>query len=88
MKIMIKEIIFKKNVIMVNKNHEKGYLNKEGVIIIEEESGKKYILDLESNTDISDSDYIDIVDKSRTKEITLFKNIMLGVEMLRSLAGE
>lgn len=85
---MIKEIILKKNVIMVNKNHEKGYLNKEGVIIIEEVSGKKYILDLESNTDISDSDYIDIVDKSRTKEITLFKNIMLDVEMLRSLAGE
>lgn len=85
---MIKEIIFKKNVIMVNKNHERGYLNKEGVIIIEEGSGKKYILDLESNIDISDSDYIDIVDKPRTKEITLFKNIMFDVEMLRSLAGE
>ena len=85
---MIKEMILKKNVIMVNKNHERGYLNKEGVIIIEEESGKKYILDLESNTDISDSDYIDIVDKLRTKEVTLFKNIMFDVEMLRSLAGE
>ena len=85
---MIKEIILKKNVIMVNKNHERGYLNKEGVIIIEEESGKKYILDLESNTDISDSDYIDIVDRPRTKEITLFKNIMFDVEMLRRLAGE
>lgn len=85
---MIKEIILKKNVIMVNKNHERGYLNKEGVIIIEEKSGKKYILDLESNTDISDNDYIDIVDKPRTKEVTLFKNIMFDVEMLRSLAGE
>ena len=41
---MIKEIKTKKNVIMVNKNHERGYGNKQGVMIIEEENGKVIIL--------------------------------------------
>ena len=43
---MIKEVKTKKNVIMVNKNHERGYESKQGVMIIEEENGKKHILDL------------------------------------------
>ena len=83
---MIKEVRTKKNVIMVNKNHEQGYGNKQGVMIIEEENGKRHILDLESNTDISKSDYIDIVDTKKTKEEILFKNIMLDTETLEKLA--
>ena len=83
---MIKEVKIKKNVIMVNKNHEQGYGNKQGVMIIEEENGKRHILDLESNTDISKSDYIDIVDTKKTKEEILFKNIMLDTETLEKLA--
>ena len=35
---MIKEVKIKRNVIMVNKNHEQGYGNKQGVMIIEEEN--------------------------------------------------
>lgn len=84
---MIKEVKTKKNVIMVNKNHEQGYGSKQGVMIIEEENGKRHILDLESNTDISKSDYIDIVDTKKTKEETLFKNIMLDTETLEKLAN-
>lgn len=83
---MIKEVKTKKNVIMVNKNHERGYGSKQGVMIIEEENGKKHILDLKSNTDISTSDYIDIVDTKKTKEEILFKNIMLDTETLEKLA--
>ena len=83
---MIKEVKKKKNVIMVNKNHEQGYGSKQGVMIIEEENGKKHILDLKSNTDISTSDYIDIVDTKKTKEEILFKNIMLDTETLEKLA--
>ena len=83
---MIKEVKTKKNVIMVNKNHERGYGNKQGVMIIEEENGKKHILDLTSNTDISKSDYIDIVDTKKTKENVLFKNIMFDTEKLEKLA--
>ena len=83
---MIKEIKTKKNVIMVNKNHERGYGNKQGVMIIEEENGTKHILDLASNTDISKSDYIDIVDTKKTKENVLFKNIMLDTERLKELS--
>lgn len=84
---MIKEVKTKKNVIMVNKNHEQGYGNKQGVMIIEEENGKKHILDLESNTDISTSGYIDIVDTKKTKEEVLFKNIMFDTEQLKRLSG-
>ena len=84
---MIKEVKTKKNVIMVNKNHERGYDNEKGVMIIEEENGKKHILDLKSNTDISTSDYIDIVDTKKTKEEILFKNIMLDTETLEKLAN-
>ena len=84
---MIKEVRTKKNVIMVNKNHEQGYGSKQGVMIIEEENGKRHILDLESNTDISKSDYIDIVDTKKTKEEILFKNIMLDIETLEKLAN-
>ena len=83
---MIKEIKTKKNVIMVNKNHERGYDSKQGVMIIEEENGKKHILDLKSNTDISTSDYIDIADTKKTKENVLFKNIMLDTERLKELS--
>ena len=84
---MIKEVKTKKNVVMVNKNHEKGYESKKGVMIIEEENGKKYTLDLESNTDISESDYIDILDTKKTKEEILFKNIILDTELLKRLSG-
>lgn len=84
---MIKEVKTKKNVIIVNKNHEQGYGSKQGVMIIEEENGERYILDLESNTDISKSDYIDIVDTKKTKEEILFKNIMLDIETLEKLAN-
>ena len=84
---MIKEVKTKKNVVMVNKNHEKGYESKKGVMIIEEENGKKYTLDLESNTDISKSDYIDILDTKKTKEEILFKNIILDTELLKRLSG-
>ena len=83
---MIKEVKTKKNVIMVNKNHERGDGNKQGVMIIEEENGTKHILDLASNTDISTSDYIDIADTKKTKEEILFKNIMLYTERLKELS--
>ena len=83
---MIKEVKTKKNEIMVKKNNERGYESKQGVMIIEEENGKKHILDLTSNTDISKSDYIDIVDTKKTKENVLFKNIMFDTEKLEKLA--
>ena len=83
---MIKEVKIKTNVVIVNKHHEQGYGSKQGVMIIEEENGKKHILDLKSNTDISTSDYIDIVDTKKTKENVLFKNIMFDTEKLEKLA--
>lgn len=85
---MIKEVKIKRNVVMVNKNHERGYGSKQGVIVIEEENGKKHILDLESNTDISKSDYIDIVDTKKTREEIIFKNILFDTETLERLANE
>ena len=77
---MIKEVKIKRNVIMVNKKHERGYDNEKGVMIIEEENGIKHILHLKSNSDISTSDYLDIVETEDTKEEILFKNIIFDTE--------
>ena len=77
---MIKEVKIKRNIISVNKHHERGYDCEEGVMIIEEENGTKYILDLESNNDISKCDYLDIVETKKTKEEILFKNIIFDTE--------
>lgn len=82
---MIKTITIKRNIIMVNHHHDKGYGSKKGVIIIEEDNGKKHILDLESNNDISHSDYLEIIDTKKTKEEVLFKNFMLDTELLEKL---
>lgn len=83
---MIKEVKIKRNIISVNKNHERGYDSKEGVMIIEEENGTIHILDLKSNSDISTSDYLDIVDTKKTKEEILFKNILFDTEKLKRLS--
>ncbi|MCI5521861.1 MAG: hypothetical protein MR411_04575 [Tenericutes bacterium] len=77
---MIKEVKIKRNVIMVNKHHERGYDNEKGVMIIEEENGTKHILSLKSSADISTSDYIDIVDTEDTEEEIIFKNIIFDTE--------
>ena len=77
---MIKEVKIKRNVIYVNKHHERGYDNEKGVMIIEEENGTKHILNLESSADISKSDYIDILDTEDTKEEILFKNIIFDTD--------
>ena len=84
---MIKEVKIKRNVIMVNKNHERGYDNEKGVMIIEEENGTKHILSLKSSADISKSDYIDIVETKKTKEEILFKNILFDTEWIKRLAS-
>lgn len=77
---MIKEVKIMRNIISVNKNHERGYDNEKGVIIIEEENGTKHILDIRSGADISKSDYIDIVETEDTKEEILFKNALFDTD--------
>ena len=77
---MIKEVKIKRNVIMVNKNHERGYDNEKGVMIIEEEDGTKHILHLKNNSDMSKSNYIDIVETEDTKEEILFKNVLFDTD--------
>ena len=84
---MIKEVKIKRNVIYVNKNHERGYDNEKGVMIIEEENGTKHILNLESSADISKSDYIDIVDSEETEEEIIFKNIIFDTEWIKRLVS-
>ena len=84
---MIKEVKIKRNVIYVNKNHERGYDNEKGVMIIEEENGTKHILSLKSSADISTSDYIDIVDTEDTEEEIIFKNILFDTEWIKRLAS-
>jgi hypothetical protein len=84
---MIKKVIIKNNVIIVNKHHERGYDNKPGVIIIEKENGEKYILNLENDADISKCDYIDVIDTEKTEKEILFSNLILDNERLKTIGG-
>ena len=74
------EVKIKRNIIMVNKNHERGYDVEKGVMIIEEENGTKHILDLESNNNITHCDYLDIIDTEETKEEILFKEVLFDTD--------
>ena len=78
---------FNENLCGVKINKKWGFINKKGVMIIEKDNGDKHILDLESNTDISKSDYLDVVDTKKTKENVLFKNIIFDTERLEKLAN-
>ena len=84
---MIKEVKIKRNVIIVNKNHERGYENEEGVMIIEEENGTKHILDLDCDSDISTCDYLDVLDTEVMEEEIIFKNILFDTEWIKRLAS-
>ena len=77
---MIKEVKIKRNIIMVNKNHERGYDVEKGVVIIEEENGTKHSLELESNNNITHCDYLDIIDTEETKEEILFKEVLFDTD--------
>lgn len=63
---MIKEVYILKDIVLYDKHHEQYYYSKKGVIIINND--KKFILDLESNTDITNSDYIEIRNTNKTKK--------------------
>lgn len=86
---MIKNIVKLENVILYNANHDEDYFSRQGVLMIENDDNTKQILDLESMTDISNSDYIELkVIKRKTKMTYLFKNIFYDEERLRELAGK
>lgn len=61
--------------------------SKKGVIVIIN-NDKKFILDLESNTDITNSDYIEIRNTKKTKKQIIFKNIIYDEELLAKLSNE
>ena len=84
---MIKEVYILKDIILYNKHHEQYYYSKKGVIVIIN-NDKKFILDLESNTDITNSDYIEIRNTKKTKKQIIFKNIIYDEELLAKLSNE
>ena len=85
---MIKQVTVKSDVILFNKHHDNGYGNKKGIMIIEEDNGKKSYLDLLSSNDITNAvnDYINIVDTKKTKEKVLWRNILHDTERLEKLS--
>ena len=82
---MIKEIYNLKNIILYNKNHEQNYYSKKGIIVIIT-NDKKFILDLESNTDITNSDYIEIQNTKKTIKKMIFENILYNNQLLVKLS--
>ena len=72
---------------MRNEHHNKDYFSKDGIIIITMEDNNSFILDNESDADISKSDYITIMNCNKTKEKILFKNIFFAPERIKRLAN-
>lgn len=70
-----------RNVIIYNAHHDKDYFNKKGVLLIEDINNKKIELDLESMTDITNCDYLEIkIIKGKTKYKYLFQNELYNGE--------
>ena len=78
---MIKKIAKLTNVKQYNKHHDKDYYSKKGVILVEMEKEKKlHILDIDSMTDITDSDYNKIKMTPKTKLKYIFNNVLFDEE--------
>lgn len=73
---MIKEVKTLSPIIYYNKHHDKNYFDKKGAMIITLFSGKEYILDLTSKTDITEAtqDYIKLIKTKETEEKIIFRN--------------
>lgn len=65
------------NVTLYNKHHDKEYKSKEGIIVVEYENGKKSILDLQAQFDMTDSDFLVATIEKKSKEKVLFQDIDL-----------
>lgn len=78
---MIKKIAKLTNVKQYNKHHDKDYYSKKGVILVEmEKENKLHILDIDSMTDITDSDYIEVKMTPKTKLEYIFNNVLFDEE--------
>lgn len=78
---MIKKIAKLTNVKQYNSHHDKDYYSKKGVILVEMEEEKKlHILDIDSMTDITDSDYIEVKMTPKTKLEYIFNNVLFDEE--------
>ncbi len=78
---MIKKIAKLTNVKQYNKHHDRDYYSKKGVILVEmEKENKLHILDIDSMTDITDSDYIEVKMTPKTKLEYIFNNVLFDEE--------
>ncbi|MCI6457258.1 MAG: hypothetical protein MSA56_06110 [Clostridium sp.] len=78
---MIKKIAKLTNVKQYNKHHDRDYYSKKGVILVEmEKENKLHILDIDSMTDITDSDYIEVKMTPKTKIEYIFNNVLFDEE--------
>ena len=78
---MIKKIAKLTNVKQHNKHHDRDYYSKKGVILVEmEKENKLHILDIDSMTDITDSDYIEVKMTPKTKIEYIFNNVLFDEE--------
>lgn len=74
---MITSIKQYKNIIINNKNHNKKYKSKEGVIVVEYENGNTSILDLQAQFDMTNAKHLEVEFTKNTKEKILFQDIDL-----------
>lgn len=74
--------IAKKRNIRVKNTHNGVLFPKQDIIVIEFENSSKRIIDLMSEKDITDIDYLQVVESPKTKEINIFKDSDYDLEVI------
>lgn len=75
---IITRIYIKRNVNIADHNHKTMAKTRKGVLVIEFFNGSEITLDLKANADISNADYIEVVNTPFTREKTLFENALFS----------
>lgn len=70
----IKRIVQRKNVVFLNDHKKAGFKSKKGILIIEYTDDTKTIIDFDCGSDITECDWIRIVNTVFTRDKVLFSN--------------
>ncbi len=70
----IKRIVQRRNVVFLNDHKKAGFKSKKGILIIEYTDDTKTIIDFDCGADITECDWIRIVNTIFTRDKVLFTN--------------
>lgn len=84
----IKRIVQRKNVVFLNDHKKAVFKSKKGILIIEYTDDTKTIIDFDCGSDITECDWIRIVNTVFTRDKVLFSNYNYYVRKKYSIISE